>query len=57
MDSYLLRFERYAITQGWVKGTWATDLSALLQGNALDVYALMPKEHALDYDKCALRID
>ncbi|MEW8548611.1 MAG: hypothetical protein AB2693_34350, partial [Candidatus Thiodiazotropha sp.] len=30
---------------------WATDLSALLQGKALDVYALMPKEDALDYDK------
>ena len=31
-------------------------MSALLQGKALDVYALMPKEDSLDYDKlqCAL---
>ena len=53
---YLLRFERYATAQGWDKGTWATDLDVLLQGKTLDVYALMPKEDALDYDKlkCAL---
>ena len=51
MDSYLLRFERYAIAQKWEPDTWATGLSALLQGKALDVYALMPKEDALNYDK------
>ena len=56
MDSYLLRFKRYATAQGWDKGTWATDFNALLQGKALDVYALMRKEDALDHDKlrCAL---
>ena len=56
MDSYLLRFERYATAQGWDKGTWATDLGVLLQDKALDVYALMSKEYALGYDKlkCAL---
>ena len=51
MDSYLLRFERYATVQKWEPDTWATGLSALLQGKAFDVYALMPKEDALDYDK------
>ena len=51
MDSYLLRFERYATAQIWEPDTWATGLSALLQGKALDVYALMPKEDALNYDK------
>ena len=51
MDSYLLRFERYAPAQKWEPDTWATGLSALLQGKALDVYALMPKEDALNYDK------
>ena len=51
MDSYLLRFERYATAQKWEPDTWATGLSALLQGKALDVYALMPKEGALNYDK------
>ena len=51
MDSYLLRFERYATAQKWEPDTWATGLSALLQGKALDVYALMPKEDAMNYDK------
>ena len=51
MDSYLFRFERYATAQKWEPDTWATGLSALLQGKALDVYALMPKEDALNYDK------
>ena len=51
MDSYLLRFERYATAQKWEPDTWATGLSALLQGKALDVYALIPKEDALNYDK------
>ena len=51
MDFYLLRFERYATAQKWEPDTWATGLSALLQGKALDVYALMPKEDALNYDK------
>ena len=51
MDSYLLRFERYATAQKWEPDKWATGLSALLQGKALDVYALMPKEDALNYDK------
>ena len=37
MDFYLLRFERYAIAQKWEPDTWATGLSALLQGKALDV--------------------
>ena len=47
MDVYLLRFERYATAQEWKKETWATGLSALLQGKALDVYALMSQENAL----------
>ena len=51
MDSYQLRFERYATAQKWEQDTWATGLSALLQGKALDVYALMPKEDVLNYEK------
>ena len=50
MDSYLLRFERYATAQKWKKENWATSLSSLLKGKALDVYALMPVEEALNYD-------
>ena len=41
IDSYLLRFERCATAQKWEPGTWATGLSALLQGKALDIYAFM----------------
>ena len=50
MDSYLLRFERYATAQRWKRAQWATTVSALLKGKALNVYALMPVEQALDYD-------
>ena len=51
MDSYLLRFERYATAQRWEPDTWATGLSTLSQGMAQDVYALVPKEDAFDYNK------
>ena len=50
MDSYLHRFEQYALAQSWNKDLWATHLSALLKGKALDVYALLPSDQALDYD-------
>lgn len=50
MDSYLRRFERYAISQKWKNSELATNLSALLRGKALDVYALMPADKALDYE-------
>ena len=51
IDAYLRRFERYAEAQGWVSDNWATNLSALLQGRALDVYALLPFDKAKDYDE------
>lgn len=51
MDSYLRRFERYATVQHWERNTWATSLSALLCGKALDVYALMSSETAQNYDE------
>ena len=35
MNSYLLRFERYATAQKWKKEDLATNLSALLKGKAL----------------------
>lgn len=50
MDAYLRRYERYALSQKWDKSIWATHLSALLKGNALNVYALLPPEQALDYE-------
>ena len=36
IDSYISRFERYALSQGWDKNTeWANCLAALIQGNGL----------------------
>lgn len=49
MDSFLLRFERYAEARNRGEKNWAIKLSALLRGKALDVYALMPKTDALIY--------
>ena len=37
LDSYLLRFERYAENAIWEKETWAIKLSALLTGKAMEV--------------------
>ena len=51
LDSYLKRFERFATINGWEKYEWATALSALLTGKALDVYSRMPDDTVLDYDK------
>ena len=50
IDSYLRRFERYAAAQKWAVETWAVNLSALLLDRALDVYALLPQDQALNYE-------
>ena len=44
LDSYLLRFERYAENASWEMDTWAIKLSALLTGRAMDVYTRMSDE-------------
>ena len=51
LDSYLVRFERYAENANWEKDTWAIKLSALLTGRATDVYTRMSDADASDYDK------
>ena len=51
MDSYLKRFERFATNAKWPKEEWATNLSSLLQGKALDVYSRLSATEAIDYDK------
>ena len=38
LDAYLQRFERFATTAKWEKTGWASKLSALLSGRALEVY-------------------
>ena len=50
MDSYLLRFERYATAQRRKRDQWATNLSALLKDKAIEFNALMLVVQALDYD-------
>ena len=52
VDSYLLRFERYALVNGWERSDWAIHLSALLKGKALEVYTRLDEDEAQDYDKC-----
>ena len=51
LDSYLFRFETYATVAGWERSDWATCLSPLLSGRALDVYSGLSDEQARDYDK------
>ena len=51
IDSYLLRFERYAELQGWPTQEWAIYLSALLKGNALEVYSRLAETESKSYDK------
>ncbi|XP_078579131.1 uncharacterized protein LOC144863645 [Branchiostoma floridae x Branchiostoma japonicum] len=51
IDAYLLRFERFARAHQWAENTWASSLSALLSGNALDVYGRLSDEEAKDYKK------
>ena len=49
IDSYLQRFERYAKANHWDENEWATSLSALLSGKALDVYSRLSDDDAVDY--------
>ena len=51
MDSYLKHFECFAENAGWDKSNWATSLSALIQGNALDLYSRLSPTDSLNYDK------
>ena len=48
MDSYLLRFEKYATANKLDKSVWAAYLSALLKGCALDVYDRLSTEDVAD---------
>ena len=51
LDSWLLRFERFATTSGWRKESWCTSLSALLTGRALEVFCRLSEIEATDYDR------
>ena len=51
MDSYLSRFEKYAVTSQWDRSIWAAYLSVLLKGRALEVYDRLLVADANDYEK------
>ncbi|XP_078666715.1 uncharacterized protein LOC144908750 [Branchiostoma floridae x Branchiostoma belcheri] len=51
VDAFLQRFERFASSNGWREEVWASNLSALLTGKALEVYSRLSNEDAQDYDK------
>ena len=51
LDAYLQRFERFATIAKWEKTGWASKLSALLSGRALEVYSRLSEEAAQDYDR------
>ena len=49
MDSNLTRFEIYAISNKWDLSMWASYLSALLKGRALEVFVRLSKDDQSDY--------
>ena len=51
IDAYIERYERFAKGQLWKPEVWATNLSTLLTGKALDVYSRILAADALDYKK------
>ena len=51
MDAYIHRYEGYATSHRWSRDSWASNLSALLRGNALQVFHRLPAEDSSDYDK------
>ena len=56
LDAYLQRFERFAATANWKKAGWATNLSALLLGRALEVYSRLSEEATSDYEKMKIAL-
>ena len=44
LDEYLLRFERYASVVKWNRSAWATQLSPLLTGKAVEIYNRLSPE-------------
>ena len=49
MDSYLTRFESYALSNKWDLSMWASYLSALLKGRALEVFVRLSRDDQSDY--------
>ena len=55
-DNYLLRFERFATVAGWEKEAWATQLSPLLSGRALEVNSSLSQDETMDYERLKLTL-
>ena len=51
MDSYLTRSESYALSNKWDPSMWASYLSALLKGRALEVFVRLSRDDQSDYGK------
>ena len=49
MDSYLTRFESYAISNKWDPSMWASYLSALLKGRTLKDFVRLSRDDQSDY--------
>ena len=49
--AYIVRFERFAESQGWTPEYWATALSALLKGEALNVYYRLSQDDSSQYEE------
>ena len=52
MDDYLDRFEKFATTNRWIEGEWATHL---LTGRALETYFRLSVDETVDYLKLKKR--
>ena len=50
LDAYLERFERFATTQKWPRADWASNLSGLVRGKALEVYLHLSVRDTSDVD-------
>ena len=50
LDVYIERFERFATTHHWPRESWASSLSALITGRALEVYSRLSADEADDFD-------
>ena len=51
LDSWLLRFKRFATTIGWPKQSWRTSLSALMARRAFEAFYRLSGNEATDYDR------
>lgn len=51
MDSFIERFERFAVSTDYPRDQWCLGLSVLLTGKALEVYSSLPLSFAQDYEE------